>query len=256
MPSKLKRFCLVYEPSYSTSQFIVDFRLNKEGSYSFKKIEVEKFKGIIETKKGKNSLYDIDMFTNQYNSNEEFIRNIGVYKPIHSLFISLPVKGYVNKVNPVFGNSELQEKFKLVKDNIVNDKEEINNFLDMLLDRKSGFYKYVKSSGIYQSKTFLSLIEQARYYKKMLDACPDSETSYVYHEFKRKLKAELGKYHHYREMFLLKQEFEKNDIKKEPPIKQQVITSEQPIFEPLEIEKQLMIEGFPILEKTKKKSKC
>lgn len=246
-----KRYSLVYEPKYSSWQYVVQFKKN-EGNYEFKHIQVEKYKGIIDCKKAKSTLEDIDRLTNVFSSSEEFISNLKIYKPLHNFFIALPKKGYVNRITPVFNNEELGRKLTLVKDGKVDDKEQIKEFITMLLEEDKEFYRYFKNRECYKSSTLKQLIRDLRHYGDMLSGWPDHEINYMFDDTKKGLKEELKKYYVYREFLLAKQEFLIIKQTKKTERKELVETKKEkiiPRFVPLEAEEQLIIEGFPMIKR-------
>lgn len=245
-----KRYSLVYEPKYSSHQYVVQFKKN-EDNYEFKHIQVEKYKGIIDCKKAKATLEDIDRLTNSFSSSNEFISNLKIYKPLHNFFISLPKKGYVNRIIPVFNNEELASKLKLVHDGKIDDKEQIKEFIIMLLEDDKEFYRFFKNRECYKSSTLKQLVRDLRHYNEMLAGWPDHEINYMFDETKKNLKEELKKYYVYREFLLAKQEFLKKQDSKPKETKEPVIKKEDvsPRFVPLEAEEQLIISGFPKIKR-------
>lgn len=253
----MSKFCLVYEPKYSKSQFVIDFKLNEQSKYDFKHIELyNRYSDILSLRNGKHDLLSIDKLTNVFKTENDFLCETKIYRPLYSFFIGYPIKGYVNKLKPVFNNEELSKVISNVSYNKVIDCNLIEEITTLLITDKD-FNSFYRKSNYYKTYEINRKLELLAHYERMLELEPDIETSYAYYEIIKNLKSEISKYHVFRELLLAKQEFyteyKKSEIKTLEIARSE--TKKEEITKPFYVEEgeQLVLPGFE-MQKVKTKN--
>lgn len=208
--AEIKNFVLAYEPSgYGVdSHYIIDFKLNEDDTPNFKLLKVEKYKGIVNTKKGRHTLAEIDNLTLHYQDQESFLHELIRSIDVYDLFAGFSTKGYVNKLRTVYDNPLLFEKLKLVKGNNIYDSKEIEKMIDLLTDIENPFSNNMFSdNAFFKSKRFQGLVTEIRKNKKVQLTDPCFELARCIFDDSFELKQELKKYPVYREVFRAKQKY-------------------------------------------------
>lgn len=214
----MKKFVLLCSKKWNYNNFgsiydAICFKKNENNKYDFKQYTAEGFAGI-SAFKGKSSLTDIDLMTNSFNDEVDFLTNLKIYDPIYSMFIGYNTSGYVNKISPVFGNVQL---INTIEKNVVNDKvkpEEVSRMFTKLFNEKGLFNLYM-SSEYFKTNTFAFYLSE---YKRILTCVKrgiegDNTGDLLY--FESKIKDNLSKYHLYRELFRASLDLENIKLKKE-----------------------------------------
>ena len=206
-----RKFALVLEKKYDNCQNIILFDSDNDEINEFKMLEVEKYKGISESKKGKYFMSEIDSITNKFSSESEFVKSLKWYLPIHKLFIGVSSKGYIKNIKPVFGNFELREELKLVKNDelcgeiILTKKEKL---VSMLIGKDGRFANIYLKEDYYKTSTVEAAVREIRRIRTDYKAIPlDSDANYILSARKEQLLEEFDKYHLYRGLFLAHQEY-------------------------------------------------
>ena len=225
----IKKFALVCEKRFVNYQEILDFKLSENNEYNFKKIEIEKYKGITKSKKGKNLISDIDAMTLKYDSELAFLHSLAYYEPVHNLFVGYSSNGYIAQLKPVFNNLELQNRIKLVKGDklyhkaIIKEKEKL---VDLLVKKDSQLYKIYSKDYYCKSRTLKAALQEIRGIVKLAESKGfDSEIYPIFSFRKEQILDEFNKYYLYRELFRAYQECSK--LNKNIVIPQELQTNEK-----------------------------
>lgn len=217
MGKPIRKFVLVLEKKYENCQNIILFNSNEISNQQFEMVKVEKYKGITESKKGKYLMCEIDSITNKFSSELEFVKALKCYLPIHKLFIGVSSKGYIKNIKPSFGNFELLEELKLVKDDklcgdmILTKKEKL---VKMLAGKDARFANIYLKDEFYKTTVIKAAVMEIRTVRKHYEHLPlDSDANFVISTRIEQLLEEFDKYHLYRGLFLAHQEYYEKCIK-------------------------------------------
>ncbi len=221
-----KKYMLIFEPNYESSQYIIHFNGDKQETIRIKKYtDIAQDKGVIVKK---NLLSDIDRIvapsTSLFDLFDKYVdKKIFAYSGynLHKIFIGYMYNNYMNSLNIYYNNQELSSDLANVEQDKVNNYEMINKMMELILSNEE-FYSFIKNSSFNKTSKLsnytLELINKLKFCQRSLDSIGymgDSELNNELEYLKRSLMNKLCYYRDYREMFVLKQKYEINSKNKE-----------------------------------------
>ncbi len=211
-----KKYMLVFEPIYDSSQYAIHF---EEGGATVTRIKKYTDKALDVGAKGqvkKNLLVEIDKAVASMPNLEVLFQkyvNPSIFNyrrnNLHKIFIGYLYNNYMYTLDLSLNNKELLDKLGLVTNNMIHDRDGINGLINLILDNNDGFYKYIEqmhnAKKTKLSSSTFEVICKLKYFERQKIIACDTEICNEFEYNKEFLKASLTSYKEYRELFLLRQ---------------------------------------------------
>ena len=249
-----KKYSLVVEPHGSYEKYVVYFDYDAKKGYQIKKQPFKTCSEIAKSKKGKCTLFELDVFTSEmFEDDYDLFKKLGLYQQVHNVYIQFTnSKGYLKRLPVIYDEDLVIDRLSNIKNGKIVDYSQMDEYIDMLINDKDFFRKYI-SSTIYKTSTVDVIVKDLRQsgvYVKQSGGSYDSNSWLLTN--KQSLKEEMSKYHIYRGFVLAeaqataekkqKEELQSALEKKDEP-KVYAKRKVYPGYEPQEY-KQFKIDGF------------
>lgn len=232
------KYILVFEPKYENYQFAVYFNNDKDVTIT----KINKYTDIPFESKGnkpvkKNLLTDIDSKTTACSSLQQFFDKYvdpDIFKyygdNLHKIFIAYKSDKKQRKLPCIINDEKLNRKNKLVSGSRIDDSSEITSMIDLLGEPESKFISFVEeeknNDRARVSSNIIKLSNELRTSQHTFKYQPASSLSISIKDTRDSLRENLESYKEYREMFRLKDLYEKKlqgEKEKLQQLKQKVI---------------------------------